>query len=537
MRSALLLTYGSRGDHEPAIALTVALIATGKFDTVHIVLQREYLPLVPDDSRIIPHVVPLSFKRKSARVGLDMSEARLITTGLIKPVDQMRAFNHNQRSQLRDTIIPALPLIHGIAISTQPCVIISTPKFHSVAVTIAEYQSLPVILLQLLPTLPTSRFPHLLSSTSASIHAAACLTYATESSPSRHQQHQQQQNYEDEPNTDSYYTYRKWMLGPSLSRLNGLRSRLHLPHLRLDGCKDTASQQYHFPKPFIINTYPVQIVPRIPELMACALHVPPLAADYIPPAWKPEQQCPNLVKYLLRRRSDSEQSKQPPQRPVCITFGPTHIPRHRLRTVSKSLFAALRSCGVSNIIVIGNTHSAGSNKTEAAQFNKYGALERSRCMRKATGDVVSGQWLHNWDDGLKQWTKEHVYYCDEDESIQFAWLFPKCRAVICHGGVGTVATALRAGIPAVMAPSCGDQFFWGHLMAGSKLGAVVTPNLMCAPQAEFQKAITVALSAAVRLNVESVGRIVRSEGSGADMVANVISRVVSSRGDRWGGGS
>lgn len=37
-------------------------------------------------------------------------------------------------------------------------------------------------------------------------------------------------------------------------------------------------------------------------------------------------------------------------------------------------------------------------------------------------------------------------------------LFPRARAVVHHGGVGTVAQALRAGVPQLVCPGFGDQF-------------------------------------------------------------------------------
>jgi sterol 3beta-glucosyltransferase len=41
------------------------------------------------------------------------------------------------------------------------------------------------------------------------------------------------------------------------------------------------------------------------------------------------------------------------------------------------------------------------------------------------------------------------------------WLFPRMAAVVHHGGAGTTAEGLRAGVPAVIVPFAFDQFFWG----------------------------------------------------------------------------
>jgi vancomycin aglycone glucosyltransferase len=41
-------------------------------------------------------------------------------------------------------------------------------------------------------------------------------------------------------------------------------------------------------------------------------------------------------------------------------------------------------------------------------------------------------------------------------------LFPRCAAVVHHGGAGTTATAARAGVPQLLVPHYGDQFYWAH---------------------------------------------------------------------------
>ena len=50
------------------------------------------------------------------------------------------------------------------------------------------------------------------------------------------------------------------------------------------------------------------------------------------------------------------------------------------------------------------------------------------------------------------------------------WLFPRCRAVCHHGGAGTTAAGLRAGLPTIVVPFFGDQFFWGRIIADAGAG-------------------------------------------------------------------
>lgn len=57
------------------------------------------------------------------------------------------------------------------------------------------------------------------------------------------------------------------------------------------------------------------------------------------------------------------------------------------------------------------------------------------------------------------------------DGIPHSWLFPRMAAVVHHGGMGTTAAGLRAGVPAVIVPLGGDQPFWAQRV--EQLGAGV----------------------------------------------------------------
>lgn len=59
------------------------------------------------------------------------------------------------------------------------------------------------------------------------------------------------------------------------------------------------------------------------------------------------------------------------------------------------------------------------------------------------------------------------------DSVPHDWLFPKMAAIIHHGGAGTTAAALRAGVPSIVVPFFGDQPFWGD--RAMKLGTSPPP--------------------------------------------------------------
>jgi sterol 3beta-glucosyltransferase len=58
-------------------------------------------------------------------------------------------------------------------------------------------------------------------------------------------------------------------------------------------------------------------------------------------------------------------------------------------------------------------------------------------------------------------------------SIPHNWLLPRCAAIVHHGGFGTTAAGMRAGIPALVVPHIADQFFWARIV--HELGAGPKP--------------------------------------------------------------
>jgi sterol 3beta-glucosyltransferase len=82
--------------------------------------------------------------------------------------------------------------------------------------------------------------------------------------------------------------------------------------------------------------------------------------------------------------------------------------------------------------------------------------------------IVSEGWAHLGGDA----PPPNVYVigdCPHD------WLFARCRAVCHHGGAGTTAAGLRAGLPTVVVPFFGDQFFWGRTVADAGAGPEPIP--------------------------------------------------------------
>ncbi|MGO8936320.1 MAG: glycosyltransferase [Mycobacterium sp.] len=55
-------------------------------------------------------------------------------------------------------------------------------------------------------------------------------------------------------------------------------------------------------------------------------------------------------------------------------------------------------------------------------------------------------------------------------AVNYAATFPACRAVVHHGGAGTTAVGLRAGVPTLILSTWGDQTVWGARVKRLKVG-------------------------------------------------------------------
>jgi UDP:flavonoid glycosyltransferase YjiC (YdhE family) len=55
-------------------------------------------------------------------------------------------------------------------------------------------------------------------------------------------------------------------------------------------------------------------------------------------------------------------------------------------------------------------------------------------------------------------------------AVNFATVFPACRAVVHHGGAGTTAAGLRAGVPTLVLWTWPEQSLWGRQLKRLKVG-------------------------------------------------------------------
>lgn len=82
--------------------------------------------------------------------------------------------------------------------------------------------------------------------------------------------------------------------------------------------------------------------------------------------------------------------------------------------------------------------------------------------------------IQGWDLGMKQLTLPPTVYAAG--SIPHSWLLSRCLAIVHHGGFGTTAAGLQAGIPHLVIPHIADQFYWGQRVRQLGVGLPFIPR-------------------------------------------------------------
>lgn len=90
------------------------------------------------------------------------------------------------------------------------------------------------------------------------------------------------------------------------------------------------------------------------------------------------------------------------------------------------------------------------------------------------------------------------------------WLFPRMAAIVHHGGAGTTGAALSAGVPSLIIPHFGDQYYWGRRVA--ELGVGPEPI-------ERKKFSAERLAAAISTALHDSGMLERAASLGAKISA------------------
>jgi sterol 3beta-glucosyltransferase len=130
--------------------------------------------------------------------------------------------------------------------------------------------------------------------------------------------------------------------------------------------------------------------------------------------------------------------------------------------------------------------------------------------------------LTGWDGWKGRVSSDDVLFL---ASAPHDWLLPRCRAVIHHGGAGTTAASLRAGIPNIVIPFAGDQMFWGNRVHA--VGAGPRPiHVKELNAGRLASALADAEGDARRNRARLIGRAIQCEDGVGDAIRVVESQFI-----------
>jgi UDP:flavonoid glycosyltransferase YjiC (YdhE family) len=97
------------------------------------------------------------------------------------------------------------------------------------------------------------------------------------------------------------------------------------------------------------------------------------------------------------------------------------------------------------------------------------------------------------------------------DDVPHDWLFPRCVAVVHHGGAGTTAAGLRAGRPSGIVAHIGDQPFWGRRVHELGVGAPPLRRHQASAEALGRMVETLVATPVMAARAAELGAVIRAE--------------------------
>jgi len=132
--------------------------------------------------------------------------------------------------------------------------------------------------------------------------------------------------------------------------------------------------------------------------------------------------------------------------------------------------------------------------------------------------------IQGWDEALHGLEiPKTVYHAG---AMPHSWLFDQVSMVIHHGGFGTTAATLRAGVPGIVVPHVIDQFYWGQQVY--QLG--VSPGFISRGKLNVENLseaiMQVRDDGRIREKASELGSKIRSEADGVTAAVRAIEKIL-----------
>jgi len=118
------------------------------------------------------------------------------------------------------------------------------------------------------------------------------------------------------------------------------------------------------------------------------------------------------------------------------------------------------------------------------------------------------------------------------DNLPHDWLFPRMSAIIHHGGAGTTAEALHAGVPSCAIPHVGDQAYWGRRVQALGVGAPPIPRHQLNAEGLAHTIHLLTTRADIRERAEALGERLRAE-DGVGQAVRSFDQIVERQMPRW----
>lgn len=208
---------------------------------------------------------------------------------------------------------------------------------------------------------------------------------------------------------------------------------------------------------------------------------------------------------------------------------PRWEPRHRVTgywfarqpqewRVSPALESFIESGQPPVVISLGAMAASGEDANEAAQITVE-AIRRAKVRA-----VIQG-----WRKPL-----QHIKLPEtitKIGSVPHEWLLARSAAIVHHGGFGTTAAGLRAGIPSLAIPHIIDQFMWGQKIKELGVGPRPIPRKKLSAQTLAEALRQLVNDETISHKAQSIGEKIRAE-DGVRNACTLIENLINENVDR-----